>query len=340
MTIETRPGVANDCDREHNSVLHATSCLPPQALSFAEIGFYPLPMRNQVPESLNADQLATAQTVQGQVKKTVEAPSNIEWRGSPNFSEGRRGQRVMAICDHIMDGTMASSDSWFKQTTFENSRVSAHFGVGRSGLIYQWVNTNSTAWANGWGVPPPKLYDSSLNWLQPVISGTINLNALTVSIEHEGQSGQSLTEPQYQSSFALHKYVVSKFNIMLDRQHIIGHYQINSDTRAGCPGNGFPWDRLLNDLKGFFEINSDQVVVVALKYKAMIITSATVRTGPSRTYPVVSSLQTVSNKVYDVSGEAHGEAVFAPSQPGGKDDVWVYIPELNGFVTRTVLKIM
>ena len=72
----------------------------------------------------------------------------------------------------------------------------------------------------------------------------------TIGIEHEGQSGESLTEPQYQSSLFLHKELTLKYGIPIDADNIIGHYRIDSVNRPNCPGSGFPWDRLFKDLKG------------------------------------------------------------------------------------------
>jgi N-acetyl-anhydromuramyl-L-alanine amidase AmpD len=70
----------------------------------------------------------------------------IEWKGSPNFWSGRDGQTAIAICDHIMQGNMDSTNGWFKN---RRSDASSHFGVGRDGRIWQWVRVEDIAWANG-----------------------------------------------------------------------------------------------------------------------------------------------------------------------------------------------
>ena len=166
-----------------------------------------------------------------------------EWRGSPNFWKGRDGQKVVAIVDHIMAGTLGGTDSWFRNPA---SEVSAHYGIGRDGRVWQWVATGDTAWANGLLNKP----DTGISWLAACVAHSTNPNRVTISIEHEGQTGDSFTEAQYQATLALHRYLVAAFAIPVDDQHIIGHCRIDSINRAQCPGKGFPWARLFADLRG------------------------------------------------------------------------------------------
>ena len=70
---------------------------------------------------------------------------------------------------HIMAGTLAGTDSWFQNPA---AQVSAHFGIGKDGTIIQWVDTSRVAWAE------------------------MNYNGEALSIEHEGQSGDQLTDAQ------------------------------------------------------------------------------------------------------------------------------------------------
>jgi N-acetyl-anhydromuramyl-L-alanine amidase AmpD len=165
----------------------------------------------------------------------------IEWKGSPNFWYGRAGQSAIAIVDHIMQGTMESTNGWFKS---RRSEASTHFGVARDGRIWQWVEVENTAWANGVMQNP----DPSVAWLAECRNENINPNTRTISIEHEGYSGKPFTEEQYQATLWLHKYLCVTYNIAPDREQIVGHYQIQARDRAGCPGATFPWERLMNEL--------------------------------------------------------------------------------------------
>lgn len=165
-----------------------------------------------------------------------------EWRGDgvkfgyPEGTHGRQGLPVFAIVNHIMQGTLAGTDSHFKNPA---TRASTHFGVGKTGKIYQWVDEGDAAWGNGdvkepsWAFLPPQ---------------GISPNLVTISIEHEGNSGDVMPEAQYQATFKLQAYLVQKYGIVPDWQHIIGHYMINKVDKSGCPGPGFPWKRLFADL--------------------------------------------------------------------------------------------
>jgi LysM repeat protein len=90
------------------------------------------------------------------------------WRPVPNFTQGGQ-ESVQGVVLHIMQGSLDGSDSWFRNPL---SRSSAHFGVGKTGTIYQWVDTADRAWAQSAG---------NKTWL---------------SIEHEGFSGTPLTAAQ------------------------------------------------------------------------------------------------------------------------------------------------
>jgi len=87
------------------------------------------------------------------------------------------------------------------------------------------------------------------------VQNKINPNRLTISIEHEGKTGEEYPEAQYQATLFLHKMLVSQFQIPVDRHHIIGHYQIDSVNRPQCPGRAFPWSRLMEDLQNMVNQN-------------------------------------------------------------------------------------
>ncbi|MDR3601589.1 MAG: N-acetylmuramoyl-L-alanine amidase [Desulfosporosinus sp.] len=161
---------------------------------------------------------------------------NITWIGSPNFSSPK-GYKIIAIVNHIMSGTLTGTDAWFAKPT---SKVSSHFGVGKNGEIHQYVNLANPAWANGVINKP--------NWA--LLQSGVNPNYYTVSIEHEGESGDVMPEVQYQSTLALHQWLIRTLNIPVTCDNIIGHYRIDSVNKAKCPGTGFPWDRLFQDLQG------------------------------------------------------------------------------------------
>lgn len=156
---------------------------------------------------------------------------------SPNHSAASKRQKTIAIVNHIMSGTLAGTDSWFQNPA---SKVSSHFGVGKNGDIHQYVDLDCPAWANGEAKEP--------DWI--LLKDGVNPNYYTVSIEHEGESGDVMPEKQYQATLALHRWLIEILGIPVSRDNIIGHYRIDSVNKANCPGTGFPWERLFRDLEG------------------------------------------------------------------------------------------
>lgn len=81
-----------------------------------------------------------------------------------------------------------------------------------------------------------------------------NANYFTFSIEHESFDG-SLTEEQFNSTIKVMKeiiaYMKEKYNydFSIDREHIIGHNEVNPIVRTKCPGNKFPFDQIIRTLK-------------------------------------------------------------------------------------------
>ena len=137
------------------------------------------------------------------------------WKGSPNFWQGRKSYKPEAIVIHIMAGTIKSCDSWFANVS---SQVSAHYGVAKSGEVHQYVKEENTAWHAG------VLYQPSWKLLKP----NVNPNLYTIGIEHEGQPEDIWTEQQKQASASLIREACQQWQIPLDRDHIIGHYQITT----------------------------------------------------------------------------------------------------------------
>jgi N-acetyl-anhydromuramyl-L-alanine amidase AmpD len=187
---------------------------------------------------------------------------HIIWKGSPNYgiprgTQGRNGYKAIAIVDHIMAGTLIGTDAWFNN---RNSRVSAHFGVGKNGEIHQYVDIKNTAWHAG-NVRNP-------DW--SLLIPNVNPNLYTIGIEHEGQTGDIITEVQYQSTLTLHRWLIEQLGIISGSETIIAHHRIDSVNKARCPGTGFPWSRLLANLtqKESEQVEEVNVVEKGIYYNA------------------------------------------------------------------------
>ncbi len=169
------------------------------------------------------------------------------WKESPNFWQGRKGYKPEAIVIHIMDGTLAGTDSWFANA---QSQVSAHYGIGKNGEVHQYVKEEDTAWHAGRiDTPSWKLIKAS----------TINPNLYTIGIEHEGKPDDVWTNAMKQASAQLIKQICDQWQIPIDRDHIIGHYQIFS-KKPNCPATDKKIiDELISLAKGTAQPNPSEV---------------------------------------------------------------------------------
>ena len=193
---------------------------------------------------------------------------------SPNFSGGRKGYRPEAIVVHIMEGTLAGTDSWFRNPL---SRVSAHYGVGRTGDVHRYVRDADTAWHAGRVHAPA--------WTG-IRRGTNNLyvnpNFYTLGIEHEGNEQSDWTDAMYASSSQLIADCAIRWSIPLDRSHVVGHHEIYS--LKTCPGFRVDLGQLLS-LARQKAGASDPVDFVA---KGGIVTTTT-RMNLRRNFPSTTS---------------------------------------------------
>lgn len=132
---------------------------------------------------------------------------DITWRGSPNFTRGRPGAIDRIVVHWFGVGTLETADSRFQNPS---SQVSAHYGVSK-GRVYQWVKESDIAYHAG-------------NW---------QMNQRSIGIEHDATLEHTLSESDYYLTARLISDIATKYNIPLDRQHIIGHKEVKPTQ---CPG--------------------------------------------------------------------------------------------------------
>lgn len=156
---------------------------------------------------------------------------NIIQKKSSNFWVGRKGYRPEAVVIHIMDGTLPGTDAWFANPT---SQVSAHYGIGKSGEVHQYVQENDAAWHAG-RVDAP---------VWKLIRPNVNPNLYTIGIEHEGKPDEGWTEAMKQSSATLIREICQRWQIPIDRDHVVGHFEIFA-KKPNCPATN---KRILDEL--------------------------------------------------------------------------------------------
>lgn len=187
----------------------------------------------------------------------------ITKKNSPN-KMSRRGWKPDMIVNHITEGSYAGAVSWLCNP---KSGASAHFVISRKGEITQLVDIREAAWANGTSTDPNKNNYYGKSSLKLVRDRKTNANYYTISIEHEGfyKDGYgALTPKQLEASIWLHKHIIEEvkkiygIEIPLDRNHIVGHYQIDPIRKPNCPGRAFQFDEIIQALR-------EDVVIMALE---------------------------------------------------------------------------
>jgi hypothetical protein len=161
----------------------------------------------------------------------LECPIDIscEWLPAPyqEFGDGDYGnhdlanrpasQRIEYIVIHDTEASWATTLKLVNDPTY----VSWHYSLRSvDGHIAQHVKAKDVAWHAG-------------NWF---------VNAKSIGLEHEGFAAQGswTTEALYRTSAKLVRHLALRLGIPLDRQHIIGHDNVQGTTTSTV--RGMHWD--------------------------------------------------------------------------------------------------
>lgn len=162
----------------------------------------------------------------------------IIWKGSPNHYTGRQGYGVTHITLHIMVGYLAGTDSTFANPS---SQSSAHYGVGATGEIHQYVAETDGSY-------------SDANYAS---------NCSTISIEHEGgmADGAVCTQACIGASARLCADIARRYGwkkLWHDglRGNVWLHREIPGTDHAACPDlapNGLPFQQVIDKANNLLE---------------------------------------------------------------------------------------
>src|SRR4051794_15307096 len=147
----------------------------------------------------------------------------VERLHTPHVVPGRRGRAPRAIVVHTTVGSFASAAGWFADPS---SGVSAHYLVALDGRIAQFVDEHDAARHTRAVRPATSLHDGD------------DPNLYTIGIEFEdggAPEAAARTAPQYAAGGALVRGIAGRWSIPLDRDHLIGHREL--DASQSCPGN-------------------------------------------------------------------------------------------------------
>ncbi|THA86335.1 peptidoglycan recognition family protein [Streptomyces sp. A0592] len=104
-------------------------------------------------------------------------------------------------------------------------RVSAHYMISATGTrIAQCVRERDVAWH----------------------SGSVWYNHRSIGIEHEGWTDQPVyNDKMYETSAVLTATICAKYDVPVDREHILGHVEVPLSTHDD-PGTVWDWDKYMN----------------------------------------------------------------------------------------------
>jgi N-acetyl-anhydromuramyl-L-alanine amidase AmpD len=158
-------------------------------------------------------------------------PNDPSDYGNIDTANRPRDMKIKYIVIHDTEGSYESAISWFQDP---RSYVAAHYVIRSSdGEVTQMVKNKDVGWHAG-------------NWY---------MNMHSIGIEHEGYAAEGAawyTEAMYRSSAKLVRYLADKYDIPLDREHIIGHDQYHGLTPARVPtmhydpGPYWDWNHYMN----------------------------------------------------------------------------------------------
>jgi len=179
---------------------------------------------------------------------------NIIQKPSPNFFKGRNGYKPELIVVHIMDGTLFGTDTYFADTT---SQRSSHYGIGIMGDIHQYVALENSAWTEG-NVREPTA---------KLLKKNVNPNYYCISIENEGHNLDLALQPQMHTLISLIYQLCLEFKIPIDRNHIIGHFEIDSIVKGHCPSPDHKiMDRIVAKVVALSLINTQNKMIKFVKF--------------------------------------------------------------------------
>ncbi|MGH8793415.1 MAG: N-acetylmuramoyl-L-alanine amidase [Stackebrandtia sp.] len=145
---------------------------------------------------------------------------------SSNYTAADRpdSHPIDTVVIHTMQGSYEGTMSWFQNP---KSDVTTHYVMrAEDGKVTQMVHESDIAWHAG-------------NW---------DVNTESVGIEHEGfvdEPEKWYTDTVYEASARLVRDICARYDIPMDREHIIAHSEVPDATHTD-PGSGWDWDKYMD----------------------------------------------------------------------------------------------
>ncbi len=204
-----------------------------------------------------------------------------------NYQNANRpydGNVIDRIVIHTTEGSYTSAINWFQ---YNGSQVSAHYVIRSSdGHITQMVREADIAWH----------------------AGVVGWNPRSIGIEHEAKAAEAkwFTDAMYRASAALTRNIALKYNIPMDRTHIVGHSEFKS-TKSD-PGPYWDWNY-------YMQLVRQGSSTATPRLSAAVAMKTTVEVG--ETLPVEFTISNPDSATYQSQAPDGGI-------PGNPSTGWVY----------------
>jgi N-acetyl-anhydromuramyl-L-alanine amidase AmpD len=141
--------------------------------------------------------------------------ANFRWADRPD------DYGIDMVVIHVTQGDLASAVKVFQDPAH---RAAAHYIVGKDGRVTQMIRELDVAYH----------------------AGNRAYNERSIGIEHEGfvDRPQDFTDAMYAASARLTAGVCRRYDIPVDREHIIGHVEVPGTDHTD-PGEHWDWDRYI-----------------------------------------------------------------------------------------------
>lgn len=174
------------------------------------------------------------------MKEMTKTPANTknpavnaaQWYTTVNFNI-RKPNYV--ILHHTAQN---SADQTLFTFSISRTQVSAHYVIGRDGVVYQLLNDYMRAWHAG-----------NSKW------GSItDMNSCSIGIEIDNNGSESFSDAQINALLKLLDYLKEEYNI--PQGNFIAHSDI-APTRKNDPSKFFPWNKLADAGFGYwYDVNN------------------------------------------------------------------------------------
>ncbi|CAM5542992.1 MULTISPECIES: N-acetylmuramoyl-L-alanine amidase [Streptomyces] len=145
------------------------------------------------------------------------AASEANWRRADRPAD----YGIDMVVVHVTQGSFASAVKVFQDP---EHKAAAHYIVRKDGHVTQMIRELDVAYH----------------------AGNRSYNERSVGIEHEGfvERPEDLTDAMYEASARLTARICARYDIPVDRGHIIGHVEVPGTDHTD-PGRHWDWDRYM-----------------------------------------------------------------------------------------------